>query len=261
MVIDKAGEGPQGWAAPAEAPTMTATPTPTTRHAAQGRAFVAYCRVSTDRQGRSGLGLEAQEAAIRAFLQPADRLLAPIFVEVESGRQADRPELAKALERCRVTGATLLIAKLDRLGRSVHFISGLMESGVAFLACDAPDKDRFMLHIRAAFAEEEARKISERTKAALAAAKARGVKLGGNRGHQLATPEGTREGARASAEARAVKATRHALDVLPAVEDLRAAGITSLNALAAGLTARGIPSPRGAAWTATTVRRVLARAG
>jgi DNA invertase Pin-like site-specific DNA recombinase len=223
------------------------------------RTFVAYARVSTQQQGRSGLGLEAQEAAIRAFLRPGDRLLAPIYVEVESGRRGDRPKLAEALARCRATGATLLIAKLDRLGRSLHFISGLMESGVAFVAADAPDKDRFMLHVRAAFAEEEARKISERTKAALAAAKARGVKLGGDRGNRPATPEGSRKGAQASAAARSRGAGQHAHSVLPAVAALRAEGATGLHQLAAGLTARGVPTPRGGAWTATAVRRVLLR--
>lgn len=229
--------------------------------ASQGRAFVGYCRVSTDRQGRSGLGLQAQEAAIRGFLQLPDRLLAPIFVEVESGRRNDRPKLAEALARCRATGATLLIAKLDRLGRSLHFISGLMESGVPFLACDAPDKDRFMLHVRAAFAEEEARKISERTKAALAAAKARGKTLGRPKGTlPPATPEGVRRGAQASAEVRAMKASHHAHAVLPVVEELREAGAKSLHQLAAALTERGVATPRGGAWTATAVRRLLQKA-
>lgn len=232
--------------------------TSTITKAAQGRTFVAYARVSTEKQGRSGLGLEAQETAIRAFLQPGDRLLCPIYVETESGKRNDRPELAKALTRCRATGSTLLIARLDRLGRNLHFISGLMESGVPFLACDAPDKDRFMLHVRAAFAEEEARKISERTKAALAAAKARGTKLGGDRGNRPATPEGSARGNQASAEVRATKASHHAHSVLPVVEELRGAGF-SLNAIAAKLTAQGIQAPRGDAWTATTVRRVLAR--
>jgi DNA invertase Pin-like site-specific DNA recombinase len=152
------------------------------------------------------------------------------------------------------------VAKLDRLGRNLHFISGLMESGVPFLACDAPDKDRFMLHVRAAFAEEEARKISERTKAALAAAKARGVKLGRAKGTMIeATPESVRNGAQASAQARALAASRHAYEVLPVLQELRQEGANSLRQLAEGLTARGVPAPRGDAWTATTVRRLLAR--
>jgi DNA invertase Pin-like site-specific DNA recombinase len=226
----------------------------------EGRTFVAYLRVSTDKQGRSGLGLEAQQAAISAFLRPGDRLLAPPFVEVESGRNTARPQLAAAIARCRQTGATLLVAKLDRLGRNLHFISGLMESGVPFLAADAPDKDRFMLHIRAAFAEEEARKISERTKAALAAAKARGKKLGGDRGYRPAAPPDAKAGGRASAAARGQAADRAAFRVAAAIEEARQAGAVSLRQIAAGLTERGVPTPSGeGAWTATAVRRVIAR--
>ncbi|HWX48161.1 MAG TPA: recombinase family protein [Roseomonas sp.] len=226
---------------------------------AKGRTFVAYARVSTQRQGRSGLGLEAQEAAIRGFLLPGDRLLSPVFVEVESGKRSDRPKLAEALALCRTTGATLLIAKLDRLARDVHFISGLMKEGVPFIAADFPDTDPFMLHIRASVAEDEARRISLRTKAALAAAKARGVKLGGDRGYRPATPEGSALGAKRSAQARSLASSQHAHGVLPVVEELRAQGLTSLQQLAEGLTARGITTPRGSAWTATAVRRVLAK--
>lgn len=225
----------------------------------RARAFVAYCRVSTAKQGRSGLGLEAQEAAILAFLRPGDRLLAPLFVEVESGRKAARPELAKALERCRLTGATLLIAKLDRLSRDAHFLLGLGKAGVDFVAADMPHANRLTVGVMALVAEEEARAISARTKAALAAAKARGVRLGGDRGHRPATPEGSRKGAAASAETRALQAIRHAHAVLPVVEELRAAGAGSLHRLAAGLAERGVPAPRGGAWTATAVRRMLAR--
>src|ERR1700733_8751874 len=137
---------------------------------AMSRTFVSYLRVSTDRQGKSGLGLEGQQAAIDAFLQPNDKLLAPPYIEVESGKNSDRPQLRLALDRCRKTGATLLIARLDRLARNVRFISSLMEEGVPFVACDMPNATPFMLHIYAAVAEEEARAISRRTKAALAAA-------------------------------------------------------------------------------------------
>src|SRR4051794_5799983 len=114
-----------------------------------GRAFVAYCRVSTAEQGRSGLGLEGQRTAINAFLRPSDRLLAPIFVEVESGRRNDRPELAKALAKCRSTGAVLLISKLDRLARDAHFLLGLQGSGVEFIACDMPHANRLTVGIMA----------------------------------------------------------------------------------------------------------------
>ena len=229
------------------------------------RTFVAYLRVSTDRQGRSGLGLEAQQAAIAAFLRPGDRLLAPPFVEVESGRRTDRPKLREAIARCRATGATLLVAKLDRLSRNVPFLRSLIEGDVDVAFCDMPHvppgaMGRFLLTQMAAVAELEAGLISERTKAALAAAKARGVKLGGDRGHRPEAPPDARAGGRASAAARSRAADRAAFRLLPLIEELRAGGASSLHALAAALNARAVPSPRGGAWTATAVRRGLLRA-
>ena len=140
--------------------------------------FVAYYRVSTEKQGRSGLGLEAQQAAVQDYLNGGTWELVGEFIEVESGRKSERPELAKALARCKKDKATLVIARLDRLARNVHFISGLMETKVKFVACDMPEATPFMLHIYAAVAQEEARAVSARTKAALAAAKHRGVRLG-----------------------------------------------------------------------------------
>lgn len=233
----------------------------------RGQTFVAYARVSTQQQGRSGLGLEAQETAIRAFLKPGDRLLAPIYVEVESGRRADRPKLVEALARCRATGATLLVAKLDRLARNARFllsvVEGTGEAGVVFL--DLPNLPagpvgKFMLTQMAAVAELEAGLISQRTRAALTAAKARGVKLGAAKGTQPpATAESTRSGAQASAEVRGRAAAHHAHTVLPAIEELRTSGAASLHALAAGLNTMGVPTPRGGEWTATAVRRVLVR--
>jgi DNA invertase Pin-like site-specific DNA recombinase len=226
-----------------------------------GRLFVAYLRVSTEKQGRSGLGLEAQQAAITAFLRPEDRLLAPPFIEVESGRNADRPMLRDALTKCRRTGATLLIAKLDRLARSVRFIATLMEDGVPFVACDLPTADPFMLHIYASVAQEEARAISRRTKAALAAAKARGVRLGGDRGHRPLTRDHALVGAGRASAARVRAADHHAHGVFPVIEEVRAelGGGASLADIAAALTARGVTTARGAQWTATAVRRVLLR--
>src|SRR3954451_12613838 len=144
---------------------------------ADGR-FVAYYRVSTDRQGRSGLGLDAQRAAVADYLNGGNWQLVAEFTEVESGRKNDRPELAKALTACRRIGAPLVIAKLDRLARNVAFVSNLMESGVEFTAVDFPTANRLTIHILAAVAEHEREMISARTKAALAAAKARGTKLG-----------------------------------------------------------------------------------
>lgn len=224
------------------------------------QTFVAYCRVSTERQGHSGLGLEGQQAAIKEFIGTQHRLLAPAFVEVESGRRSDRPELAKAMAKCRATGATLLIAKLDRLARDVHFISGLMKQGVPFLAVDFPDTDPFMLHIRASVAEDEARRISARTKAALAAAKARGTVLGGVRdGQRLPSADAAQRGSRTAAVARQTAADHAAHRIVARIEAARAEGASSLHSVAAALTREGVPTPRGGAWTATAVRRVLLR--
>ena len=224
------------------------------------RTFVSYLRVSTDRQGKSGLGLEAQQTAIDAFLQPGDRLLAPPYIEIEFGKNSDRPQLREAMARCHKTGATLLIARLDRLARNVRFISGLMEEGIQFVACDMPTATPFMLHIYAAVAEEEARAISRRTKAALAAAKARGVKLGGDRGYRPAAPPDGRLGG----DAVRLTADQVAHRVSAMIEDIRAVhgADISLHAIARALTDRQVATPRGGpSWTATAVRRVLARVG
>ncbi len=140
--------------------------------------YIAYFRVSTERQGVSGLGLEAQQTSVNQYVARSGGELLAEYVEVESGRKSDRPQLTAAIAKAKKLGAILLIAKLDRLARRVHFISGLMETGVQFRAADMPNADRFMLHVYAAMAEEEARRISERTRNALQAAKARGVKLG-----------------------------------------------------------------------------------
>ena len=141
--------------------------------------FVGYARVSTAKQGRSGLGLEAQETAIAAHLRASDELLTPIYVETESGKDNDRPELAKALAKAKRAGATLIVAKLDRLSRNVAFIAQLMESGVRFVACDMPEANELTLHIMAAVAQAERKAISRRTKEALAASKARGKNVYG----------------------------------------------------------------------------------
>lgn len=223
------------------------------------RRFVPYLRVSTARQGRSGLGLEAQEAAIRAFPGPGDRLLTPPFIECESGRKDDRPELAKALAKCRATGATLLIAKLDRLSRDAHFLLGLAKAGVEFIAADMPHANRLTVGIMALVAEEEAKAISARTKAALAAAAARGKALGGRRpGQRLPDAEAAHRGTEAGAKARQQLADHAAHRVLPRIAELRGSG-ASLAQVAAALAAEGLPTPRSGAWTATGVRRALLR--
>lgn len=230
------------------------------------RSFVAYCRVSTAQQGRSGLGLDAQKAAIQGYLRPSDKLLQPPYVEVESGRVSARPKLGAALARCRKTGATLLVAKLDRLSRNVVFLRTLIDSDVDVAFCDLPHippgaMGRFLLTQMAAVAELEAGLVSERTKAALAAAKARGVKLGGDRGYRPAAPPDWQAGAKAAAEARTQAADHAAHRVASAIEAARAelGEAAGLHAIARHLTAAGVATPRGGAWTATAVRRALAR--
>src|SRR4051794_11373263 len=220
---------------------------------ANGR-FIAYYRVSTQAQGASGLGLEAQRAAVLAYLDGGSWHLAAEFVEVESGRKDDRPELAKALAACRRLGATLVIAKLDRLARRVSFVSALMDSGVEFVAVDFPTANKLTIHILAAVAEHEREMISARTKAALAAAKARGVKLG----NANMRPDIQAKGAAAGLIARRAKAAARTADLVPLLDDLRAAGATSLRALAAELDGRGVPAPGAGTWHANSVRRVLA---
>ncbi len=205
--------------------------------------FIAYYRVSTDRQGRSGLGLEAQQQAVLDFLNGGGWQLLADYTEVESGRVAARPELTKALAHAKKEKATLLIAKADRLSRKVAFVAPLLDSKVKFVACDMPHASRFEWHIRAALAEEESRLISVRTKAALAAAKARGVKLG-TYAPVLA--------AKKKAEARTFAA-----GVLDTVRELQAAGATSTRALAAALNEKGITAPHGGKWHQTGVVRLL----
>lgn len=207
--------------------------------------FVAYYRVSTDRQGRSGLGLEAQREAVRNYVAQRGGLVLAEFTEVETGKRSDRPELAGALETCRRHKATLVIAKLDRLARNMAFVANLMEGRADFVAADMPHADKFTIHIFAALAEEEGRRISQRTKAALAAAKARGVRLGAT-GALLA------ERYRAEANAQAS-------ELAPVVIELRRSGVTTVRGLAAALNARAIPTAGGGPWRAGTVHRLLQR--
>jgi DNA invertase Pin-like site-specific DNA recombinase len=220
--------------------------------------FVAYYRVSTAQQGRSGLGLDAQKTAVLGYLNGGRWTLCEEFTEVESGKRSDRPQLSRALSACRLRKATLVIAKLDRLARNVHFISGLMESGVDFVAVDLPTANRLTVHIMAAMAEHEAAAISERTKVALAAAKARGVKLGGDRGN---LPAIAAAGSAASVAARQQRAADRAQDMAAVIENLRNEGRTTLRRIAEGLNIRGIAAPRGGAWHAAAVARLLDRIG
>lgn len=218
--------------------------------------FVSYLRVSTERQWASGLGLEAQRAAIAAYTAGRGEQVAE-FVEVESGKRSNRPELEKALAEAKRAGAVLVIAKLDRLARNVAFIATLIERKIEIAACDMPEANRVFLHIMAAMAEHEAQAISDRTKAALAAAKARGQALGWSiPGRQDEQREAARKGAARNAE----KADAYAANVLPLIETLKTQGL-SLRGIAAELNARHVRTARGGDWHAATVRNVMQRAG
>jgi|ERR1700733_5549500 DNA invertase Pin-like site-specific DNA recombinase len=219
--------------------------------------FISYLRVSTARQGASGLGLEAQREAVSRYLNGGKWQLVQEVVEVESGKRNDRPAIAEALRLCRLHNATLIIAKLDRLARNVHFISSLMESGVDFLACDFPEANRLTVHILAAVAEHEASMISTRTKAALEAAKMRGAVLGGQRGARGRMKAMAAKGAVISAAVRQTSAKKRREDLLPVLEDLKASGNTSLRSLANALNEAGLTTARGGRWSATQVLRMI----
>jgi DNA invertase Pin-like site-specific DNA recombinase len=223
--------------------------------------FISYLRVSTVRQGASGLGLEAQREAVSNYLNGGRWTLVQEVVEVESGKRNDLPAIAEALRLCRLHRATLIIAKLDRLARNVHFISSLMEAGVDFIACDFPEVNRLTVHILAAVAEHEASMISSRTKVALAAAKARGRSLGGMRGKPDRMKAVAAKGTRVSAQVRSATAAKRVADLGPVIEALQKDGVSTLLGLAAELNQRGISAPRGGQWTAVQVSRVLKRSG
>jgi len=214
--------------------------------------IIGYVRVSTDRQGVSGLGLDAQRAAIEAYARQTGARITRIHEEVESGRRVNRPQLAAALAAARKAKATLVIARLDRLARNVAFVSQIMDAGVEFVACDNPHATRLTLHILAAVAEHEATMISARTRAALKAAKARGVALG--------SPV-ARETVGQAREARSAKARANAQNVAAVIRDIERSGVSALSHIAKALEARGIKTPRGSAnWQAAQVARVRAMA-
>jgi DNA invertase Pin-like site-specific DNA recombinase len=221
--------------------------------------FVAYYRVSTGRQAKSGLGIEAQREAVKTYLNGGDWTIVDEHTEVESGKRSDRPALDKALASARLHRASLVVSKVDRLTRSVAFLSRLLEAGVDVRFADLPQIEgatgRFMLQQMVAVAELEAGMISDRTKKALAAAKRRGVKLGGNRG---TVP--TAKMQKASKAALQARADARAADVAPVIAELRAGGAASLRALADGLNSRKIPTARGnGEWSPTQVMRLLER--
>ena len=219
--------------------------------------FIGYLRVSTKGQGESGLGIEAQRAAVEAYARQSGAEMGAWYTEVESGKLADRPELIRALAHARRSKGTLVVAKLDRLARNVAFLSALMDSSVPFVACDNPHANRLTLHILAAVAEAEAKSISERTKAALAAYKARGGKLGAELPQcRNLTAEAVARGRERSAEVRAKNAADAYTDLAPTVRAWRTEGL-SLQAIAGRLTAEGHTTRRGRPWNPVQVLRVL----
>lgn len=223
-------------------------------------SYIAYYRVSTERQAKSGahqeaepkkerngLGLEAQRQAVTDYLKTVGGTLIEAYTEVESGKKNNRPQLAAAMKACRKQKATLIIAKLDRLARNVHFITGLMESGVKFIATDMPDADEFMIHIHASVAQWEGKRISQRTKDALAVAKSKGTVLGRN-GREVLAPENRR------------KADNFAAALAKTIGEIKAAGFKTIRAIAAELNRRAIPTARpGAHWQLANTHALLRR--
>ena len=219
------------------------------------RSYVAYYRVSTKRQGQSGLGLEAQKQAVSSFLGTQDHLLLGEFVETESGTSPERPQLQMALEACRLHRARLVIAKLDRLARNAAFLLNLRDAGVDFVCCDMPDANRLTIGILAMVAEDEAERISERTTAALAAAKQRGVVLGKRGPENLRNP---RLGSKRGTAALRTRADERAEALRGVFRALKKDGL-SLRQMAMELNSKHIPAPRGGKWSATQVSRVQKR--
>uniref|UniRef100_B8DJ03 Resolvase domain protein n=1 Tax=Nitratidesulfovibrio vulgaris (strain DSM 19637 / Miyazaki F) TaxID=883 RepID=B8DJ03_NITV9 len=223
---------------------------------AEGR-FISYLRVSTKRQGQSGLGLEAQRKAVEDFLNGGRWEHLAEYVEVESGKRTDRPELEKALNHCKVTGATLVIAKLDRLSRDAHFLIGLQKAGAKFRAVDMPEADETVVGIMALFAERERKLISARTKDALAAVKARGTKLGCPLGATHLRQYGNAAGVAKVKE----QAQDRAHELAPIIEAIKRKGATSVRGIADELNRMGVITARGGKWHPTSVARLLTRLG
>jgi DNA invertase Pin-like site-specific DNA recombinase len=221
--------------------------------------IVAYLRVSTARQGRSGLGLDAQRSAIQAYADTKRATQMKEFVEVESGKNNTRPKLTEALHLAKVTGSVLVIAKLDRLSRNAAFLLTLRDSGVKFIAADMPDANELTVGIMALVAQQEREAISKRTKEALEAAKRRGVVLGNPNGADALRRAA--KGNTAGVQAIKSNADAHAEDLRPVLAGLAEEGITSLGGITKALNQRGIQTPRGRAWYKTSVANLIARLG
>jgi len=218
---------------------------------------IHYYRVSTSQQGRSGLGLEAQRHAIENFCAARGCDMLAEYTEIESGKNNARPELTRALHHAKVTGATLVIAKLDRLSRNAAFLMTLKDSGTEFVAADMPDANSLTIGIMALIAQQEREATSTRTKEALRAAKARGAKLGNPNG--AAALRRAQKGNQAALSTITAKANAHAHDLVTVIAAIRATGTTSLNGIATALNERTIRTPRGGRWHAKSVSNLLAR--
>lgn len=224
------------------------------------KKFIAYYRVSTKRQGQSGLGLEAQVEAVRAYLSGVGGELLASYEEVESGRKSKRPELLKAIAHARAARAVLVVAKLDRLSRNMAFTSMLMESGLEFVCCDNPHTNKFTIHILAAMAQYEAEVISKRTKEALAAYKVRGGKLGAHRpGFVPLAAEKVRAVQGLASAGNVEAAAKHVKDLLPKIREWRFGLGLSLRGVADRLNAEGYVTRAGKPWTGVQVYRVLGK--
>jgi DNA invertase Pin-like site-specific DNA recombinase len=242
------------------------TGTERSKHMAIGK-FVSYLRVSTAKQGRSGLGLEAQRAAITDYLNGGRWKLLAEYVEVETGKKDDRPKLQEALHYAKVTGATLVVAKLDRLSRNVEFIARLQNSKVKFICADLPELNEMTIGILAVVAQHERKVIGERTRAAMRAAKKRPEyekrKASGDGKKKFGNPAGAKAFGEisndAAVEAIKSKADKYARDIMIIINDIKAGGVTTLQGIADELNERGMNTARNGQWYPTTVRNLLQR--